>query len=64
MKKLITVTNPNNPMGALLNEEDCRTIIELADRDGAWFFSDGVYQGTELDGALISYPMKRRIHIH
>ncbi len=48
--KIITVTNPNNPTGAQLNEEARRIIIKLADRYGAWIFSDEVYQGAELDG--------------
>lgn len=50
--KLIALTNPNNPTGAQLNEEARRTIIELADRAGAWIFSDEVYQGAELDGNI------------
>ena len=50
--KIIFVTNPNNPSGGQLNEEARKTIIELADKVGAWIFSDEVYQGAELDGEL------------
>ncbi len=50
--KLIAVTNPNNPTGALLSEEARKTIIELADSVGAWILSDEVYQGAELDGTI------------
>ncbi len=48
--KLIIVTNPNNPTGAVLSEEAMEIIIELADKVGAWIFSDEVYQGAELEG--------------
>lgn len=50
--KLITITNPNNPTGAQLNDEARRTIIELAESNGAWILSDEVYQGAELDGPI------------
>lgn len=50
--KIIAITNPNNPTGAQLSEKARQTIIELADRAGAWIFSDEVYQGAERDGML------------
>ena len=48
--KIIAVTNPNNPTGALLNNEARETIINLADKVNAWIFADEVYQGAELEG--------------
>jgi aspartate/methionine/tyrosine aminotransferase len=50
--KIIAITNPNNPTGSRLSEKARQTIIELADRTGAWIFSDEVYQGAERDGKL------------
>jgi aspartate/methionine/tyrosine aminotransferase len=48
--KLIVLTNPNNPTGAVLSEESMKVIVELADRAGAWILSDEVYQGAEREG--------------
>lgn len=48
--KMIIVCNPNNPTGAILSAETMETIINLADRVGAWIHSDEVYRGAELDG--------------
>jgi aspartate/methionine/tyrosine aminotransferase len=49
--RLIVVTNPGNPTGAVLNDEARAAIIEAADRSGAWILADEVYAGAELDGA-------------
>ena len=46
----ILVTNPNNPTGAVLDENSMSGIVELADRHGAWILADEVYRGAELDG--------------
>ncbi len=48
--KLIVITNPNNPTGAVLNEESMKVIIELAEGADAWILSDEVYQGAEFEG--------------
>jgi aspartate/methionine/tyrosine aminotransferase len=48
--KLIILTNPNNPTGAILSPEAVGTIIGLASRVGAWIIADEVYQGAELRG--------------
>jgi aspartate/methionine/tyrosine aminotransferase len=48
--KMIVVTNPNNPTGAILSEEAMKTITELAEGADAWILSDEVYQGAELEG--------------
>lgn len=46
----ILVTNPNNPTGAALGEEELDGIVRAARRTGAWILSDEVYQGAELEG--------------
>ena len=47
--EIISITNPNNPTGAQLNEESREAIIDLAKWSGAWLICDEVYQGAELD---------------
>jgi aspartate/methionine/tyrosine aminotransferase len=48
--KLIILTNPNNPTGAVLSRETMDGIVNLADKAGAWILADEVYQGAELSG--------------
>jgi aspartate/methionine/tyrosine aminotransferase len=48
--KLIVLTNPNNPTGAVLGREAMDGIVELASGVGAWILADEVYQGAELAG--------------
>lgn len=50
--KMIVVTNPNNPTGAILSDEAMKTIIDTASKVEAWILSDEVYQGAELSGDL------------
>jgi len=49
--RLVVVTNPNNPTGAVLNREACDAILGRAEETGAWLLADEVYQGAELAGA-------------
>lgn len=48
--KLIIVTNPNNPTGAILSREAMDAIVDLAGRVGAWIVADEVYRGAEVAG--------------
>ena len=48
--KMIVVCNPNNPTGALMNNEVMDGVIEVARETGCWILSDEVYRGAELDG--------------
>lgn len=50
--KLIVVTNPNNPTGYVLSEDEMQVIIDEARRVGAWIVSDEIYRGAEVDGPL------------
>lgn len=49
--RVIIVTNPNNPTGAVLNDAARQAIIAAAERTGAWILADEVYRGAELNGA-------------
>lgn len=44
--KLITLSNPNNPTGALIERDALEEIARIADRAGAWVLCDEVYRGT------------------
>lgn len=46
----ILVTNPNNPTGVVLTSEAMDSIVNLAERFGAWILSDEVYCGAEVAG--------------
>lgn len=48
--KLIVVTNPSNPTGAILTAEARAALIGAARRAGAWILADEVYTGAEVDG--------------
>ena len=50
--KLIVVTNPNNPTGYVLSDEEMREIVRVARKAGAWILSDEIYRGAEIDGPL------------
>lgn len=48
--KLIALTNPNNPTGALLSAESLEKIADIAVKVGAWILCDEVYRGTDQHG--------------
>jgi len=48
--RLIVVTNPNNPTGAVLSREAGEAIVRRAEATGAWILADEVYQGAEQEG--------------
>jgi aspartate/methionine/tyrosine aminotransferase len=48
--KVIMVTNPNNPTGSVLTEEEMDAVVRVARRAKAWIVSDEVYRGAEVRG--------------
>lgn len=48
--RLVSVTTPNNPTGAVLSAEEIKEIVEACEASGAWLHVDEVYRGSELDG--------------
>lgn len=48
--KLVVVTNPNNPTGAVLSADARSEIVEATAATGAWVLSDEVYAGAEVSG--------------
>ncbi len=48
--RLVLVTNPNNPTGAVLTEEEMDEVVRAARRSGAWIVADEIYRGAEVSG--------------
>jgi aspartate/methionine/tyrosine aminotransferase len=48
--KLIYVSHPNNPTGAILSRESMKRLVAMAQRADAYLVADEVYQGAEFDG--------------
>lgn len=48
--KLIALTNPNNPTGALIDRAGLLAIADIARAEGAWLLCDEVYRGTDQQG--------------
>jgi hypothetical protein len=48
--RIVLVTNPNNPTGGILDEEEMDAIVRAARRAGAWLVADEIYRGAEVDG--------------
>ena len=49
--KLLYLSNPNNPTGAVLSPEAMQRIVERCERTGTWILADEVYLGAEIDRA-------------
>jgi aspartate/methionine/tyrosine aminotransferase len=52
--RLISLTNPNNPTGALIGRDGLVRIAAIAETAGAWVLVDEVYRGTEQAGVGIT----------
>jgi aspartate/methionine/tyrosine aminotransferase len=50
--KVVLVTNPNNPTGSILSEEEMDGVVDAARRADAWLIADEIYRGAELGGRL------------
>ncbi len=48
--KLISLTNPNNPTGALIERPMLEEIVAIARDAGAWLLGDEVYRGIDQEG--------------
>jgi aspartate/methionine/tyrosine aminotransferase len=48
--KVVWVTNPNNPTGAILSEDEMDAVVRVARRHRAWLVADEIYRGAELSG--------------
>jgi aspartate/methionine/tyrosine aminotransferase len=48
--RLLYLSNPNNPSGAVLSDEAMRRIVARCDETGTIVLADEVYLGAELDG--------------
>ncbi|MDN3696340.1 aminotransferase [Vibrio cortegadensis] len=48
--RLITINNPNNPTGALMDETFLKQIVDIARACDAYLLCDEVYRGTDASG--------------
>jgi aspartate/methionine/tyrosine aminotransferase len=48
---VVWVTNPNNPTGTVLTEEEMDAVVAVARRNRAWLVADEIYRGAELSGS-------------
>lgn len=48
--RLVYLSNPNNPTGAVLSQAAMRRIVERCDETGAYLVADEVYLGAEIAG--------------
>lgn len=48
--RVVVVTNPNNPTGAILTAAAREEVVDAARTAGAWLLSDEVYAGAEVAG--------------
>jgi len=55
--KLIFYTNPNNPTGATMPNEDVRALCEMAEERQAFVVCDEVLRGLEMDGNVSASPV-------
>ena len=60
--KLVVVTNPNNPTGAVMSKETMDRIIAHANDAGAWLLADEVYRGAERAGGAETPSVWGRAH--
>ena len=47
--KLLYLSNPNNPTGAVLSHDAMQRIVDRCERTGTWILADEVYLGAEID---------------
>ena len=50
--RLIVVTNPNNPTGGVLNQQEMEEVLRVARKANAWLLVDEIYRGAEVSGPL------------
>lgn len=50
--RLIVITNPNNPTGAVLSETEMEAVVRAARRANAWLLADEIYRGAELQADI------------
>jgi aspartate/methionine/tyrosine aminotransferase len=49
--RLVVANFPHNPTGFLPTHDECRALVEIVARAGAWLFFDEMYRGLEHDPA-------------
>ena len=50
--RMVYVSNPNNPTGAVLSDASMKRIVDRCEQTGAWLIADEVYAGAEASRPL------------
>ena len=50
--RIVLVTNPNNPTGSILTDEEMDAVVRCARRAGAFVVADEIYRGAEVNGRM------------
>ena len=63
--KMIAFTNPNNPIGNVLTDEELGQIVEIAKKNDAWILCDEMYRGMQSDTqtSILDYGYDKAISI-
>lgn len=48
--RVVLVTNPNNPTGTVLTEQEMAAVVDVARKADAWLVADEIYRGAEVEG--------------
>ncbi len=52
--KMISICNPNNPTGHIMDEESRNRIVDIAEKNDLWLHCDEIYRGAEFSGKEVS----------
>lgn len=52
--KLLIITNPNNPTGALVSKDELESVVGLAQKYGFWILTDETYAFLTYDKPMVS----------
>lgn len=58
--RVILVCNPNNPTGAVLDQDEMDAVVASARRAGAWILADEIYRGAEIGGDTLTPTFRGR----
>ena len=50
--RVILITNPNNPTGGVLTQDEMAEVVKAARQVGAFIVADEIYRGAELEGPM------------
>ena len=63
--KLIILTNPNNPIGITLYDDELKRLVEIAKKYDAWILCDEMYRGLDENymPSILDYGYKKAVSV-